>query len=143
MCRSTPLLDPEVEFGLRAVIALLVDVERALSVRDHVVAGLDRRERTRGFHRRADWCPNTRMGRGYGKVTQRGDQITYLPATTQLSADDPAVEQFVVAGLPRQQGRALVAFRSSQRRWYPEAWDRSGDNAENGESHTKDSYETG
>lgn len=43
------------------------------------------------------------------------------------------MEDIVVAGLLRRRGRALMVHRSSQRRWYPDAWDLPGGHVEVGE----------
>jgi len=42
-------------------------------------------------------------------------------------------EHFVVAGLLRRRGRALMVHRSPQRRWYPDVWDLPGGHIEVGE----------
>lgn len=42
-------------------------------------------------------------------------------------------EHFVVTGLLRRRGRALMVHRSPQRRWYPDAWDLPGGHVEVGE----------
>jgi 8-oxo-dGTP diphosphatase len=48
--------------------------------------------------------------------------------------DEPMTEEhFVVAGLLRRRGRALMVHRSPQRRWYPDAWDLPGGHVEVGE----------
>ena len=42
-------------------------------------------------------------------------------------------EHFVVAGLLRRRGRALMVHRSPQRLWYPDAWDLPGGHLQVGE----------
>ena len=39
----------------------------------------------------------------------------------------------MIAGLLRRRGRALMAHRSPQRRWYPDAWDLPGGHIQVGE----------
>ena len=42
-------------------------------------------------------------------------------------------EHFVVAGLLRRRGSALMVHRSPQRRWYPDAWEMPGGHVQDGE----------
>ena len=55
---------------------------------------------------------------------------------------EPMREQhFVVAGLLRRRGRALLVHRSPQRLWYPDVWDLPGGHVLSGEPPRRASEE--